>query len=204
VRSRAAAILLLVTACGPKIHTTIPLPAGVVIVGSTQRYPVVGATASQILRSMRERAPRPGGGSFLGYHSYNLRWAYRMASAGLSCHFTDVRVEIHTLIQLPEWQRPPDAPAALIEQWNSFSAALDEHERGHERIAVEGAGEMARMLRDVQDMTCSALETEANRRARALSESVRQREVQFDAETQHGVRTGARWPPGLARDSTRR
>jgi predicted secreted Zn-dependent protease len=151
-------------ACGPKLSSSLPMPPGVVPMTAIRRYQVHGSTVAEITRSLRQdRADATQG--FVGYHSYRLRWTYRYQGIRGSCRFTQVRVEVHSAIDAPEWQRPPDAPAELAAQWEQFMTALDEHERGHARIAIEGAGEIARMFQRAQDMSCMTLRTDADREA---------------------------------------
>ena len=170
----------------------MPAP-GVVPMLSVERYRVEGSAATEIVRSMAAAARESGG--FMGYHTWNLRYSYRTQDSGGRCRFSNVRIEVSSQMRVPEWQRPPDPPAELVAQWEAFSTALDDHERGHRQIAFDGAGEISRRLRDLQDMSCSSLQVEGDREARRLLAQTGERQRQFDTETQHGTGTGAVWPP---------
>ena len=167
--------------------------AGVVPVLSTERYPVEGSTVSEISRSLRAQAQQTRG--FSGYHTSTLRYTYRLQDSGGRCRFTDVRIEVVSHTRVPEWRRPSDAPAELVAQWDAFVTALDDHERSHQQIAFDIAGQLARRLRELTEMSCSQLRSEGDREASRLMALHRERQRQFDADTQHGATTGTTWPP---------
>jgi predicted secreted Zn-dependent protease len=188
-----------VTACSPGPGGTRPMPRGVVIQGSTQYFPIAGRTEAEIGAALREAGLREQG--FAGHYRASWRHTYRIgggsgamrSSAG--CRITDVRVDLQSVIREPEWQRPPDAPAELAAEWQAFADALDDHEREHEKIAVEAAGDFVRTLEQLREMSCQELSLEATREAERLSDDLQEREARLDRETVHGLATGARWPP---------
>ncbi len=208
----AALILIAATlaaACGPRPGVTRPMPRGVVIQGSTQRFPVVGRTEGEIGASLRAAGVREQG--FVGHYHATWRFAYRFVTGtgamktSAGCRFAEVRVDLQSVIREPEWQRPEDAPAELATEWQRFSDALDDHEREHEKIAVTLAGDLVRSLEQMRAMSCMELNVEAGREGERMSNKLQEQEARLDLDTRHGTLTGARWPPPLpvAADSTR-
>ncbi len=190
----------LATACSPGPGVTRPMPRGVVIQGSTQKYRVVGSTEAEIGASLRAAGVRENG--FVGHYQARWRYAYRLSSGGggalhptAGCRISDVRVDLQSVVREPDWQRTADAPAELAAEWESFAAALDDHERAHEKLAVDLAGDLVRTLEQLRALSCQELSVEANREGERMSARLDEQQARLDQETRHGMLTGARWPP---------
>ncbi len=190
-----------VAGCGPRVGVTRPMPRGVIVIGSTQPYPVDGRTALEIGAALAS-ARRGDGRGFVGYHQWRMQWRWRYANTGSGCRISDVRIEVHSTVRIPEWRRPAGPPAELVDQWERYLAALQDHELQHERIVVEGAGEIVRRLEQLREMSCQTLGVEANREGERLVQELRERSARFDADTRHGGTAGARWPPPARPDPT--
>jgi predicted secreted Zn-dependent protease len=204
-RAGCAVGALAAAACrGPSPGVTRPAPRGVVIQGSIQRYSVAGRTEAEIAASLAEAQRREGGfaGHYRAFWRYNYRYLQnaevgRGATAG--CRIADVRIDLQSIIREPDWQQPPDAPAALVGEWQTFFAALEDHEREHERIAVEAAGSLVETLERMREMDCYQLAAMAEREGRRLSDVMQERQAQLDRDTQHGATMSVRWPPSKRR-----
>jgi predicted secreted Zn-dependent protease len=108
---------------------------------------------------------------------------------------TGIRIDFESTIRVPEWRKPADAPAELVTAWQSYIAALDDHEREHERIALTMAGDLVQRLERMSDLSCRQLGVDARREAETMSQRMQERQAQFDRDTQHGATQGVRWPP---------
>jgi predicted secreted Zn-dependent protease len=171
------------------------MPAGVVVRGSIDRYAVEGATVQAITRSLREARQREGG--FAGHYRARFRWTYNLSEAGVraGCRVTNIRIELESQIRSPEWKKPDGAPEDLVTAWQTYSTALEDHERQHENIAIRAAGDLVQRLQRMSDLSCRQLRLDAQREATAMSQAMQERQAALDTETQHGATTGARWPP---------
>ncbi len=187
--------------CGPRVGVSRPMPRGVIVIGSTQRYAIEGATTREIGTALAA-ARREGGRGFVGFHQWRMRWTWRYTNTGSGCRITNVRIEIHSTVEVPEWRRPADPPPGLVDQWERYLTALQDHELMHERIVVEGAGEIVRRFEQLREMSCQTLGIEANREGERMVQLLRERSARFDADTRHGAAAGARWPPPARTDST--
>ncbi len=189
---------LAVVACasaGPATTVNRPMPRGVVFHGAFDRFPIAGSSEREIGQSLRAAGVREGG--FLGHYRASWRWRYQIVEGGAKagCRFNNVRIDIESAIRIPEWQQPPDAPAQLVTEWQTFNAALDDHEREHERLNIQMAGDLVRRLEQMSDLSCRQLQLDGDRLAKEQVAQMNARQAKFDADTNHGANAGVRWPP---------
>ena len=96
---------------------------------------------------------------------------------------------------MPDWKASPETPPDVAGAWQKFTLALEDHIREHENIAIRTAGDFVQKLERMTDMSCNQLRLDIEREARSASERLQERHRKLDADTQHGVAAGARWPP---------
>lgn len=198
---RCAALLLIssasvAAACATTGANVGPLPAGMTMSAQERHYDVTGSTAAEIRASMLALAPRLAGRRTLGRHTWSIRWNYRYRRVGGGCRMHDVRVVLISTTSIPRWSPPPGVPDTLIDQWNAFSAALAEHERGHRDISVASGREILAALRSLRAPSCIALETDARALGERILARYREQDARYDRETRAGRTQGAVWPPG--------
>jgi predicted secreted Zn-dependent protease len=165
-----------------------PLPPDVDAVVSTRYYPVSAATVQELRAEMGATGPFADGRRWAGATQARTRWTYRYLRRGMVCMLHDVRVVVNAEMRLPRWE--PDAPpdAETLDWWRAFSGRLLEHERGHVRIAVDGAREIAETLRPLQgSVSCDGLGMRANGAAQLILVKYRERQAEFDRLTAHGM-----------------
>jgi predicted secreted Zn-dependent protease len=192
MRRRAATLscgLAVTAACA----TTPPvevgqLPPDVDVVMSTRYYPVSAATVRGLREEMRTVGPSADGRKWAGATQARTRWTFGHRRRGMVCMLYDVRVVVTAQMRLPRWQ-PETAPdSATAAWWTDFSARLVEHERGHIRIAVDGAREIAEALRPLEgSVSCDALTLRANGAAQLILVRARERQAEYDRVTGHGA-----------------
>jgi predicted secreted Zn-dependent protease len=164
------------------------VPADVDVVMSTRYYPVSSATVKALREEMRTTGPAADGRKWAGATQARTRWTFSHLRRGMVCRLFDVRVIVTAELRLPRWQ--PEAPPDSATQawWNDFSARLLEHERGHVRIAVDGAREIAETLRPLEgSVSCDALTMRANGAAQMILVHARERQAEYDRVSGHGA-----------------
>jgi predicted secreted Zn-dependent protease len=164
------------------------VPPDVDVVMSTRYYPVSSATVNELREEMRTTGPAADGRKWAGATQARTRWTFSHLRRGMVCRLFDVRVIVTAEMRLPRWQ--PEAPPDSATQawWNDFSARLLEHERGHVRIAVDGAREIAETLRPLEgSVSCDALTMRANGAAQMILVHARERQAEYDRVTGHGA-----------------
>ncbi|HEX9565527.1 MAG TPA: DUF922 domain-containing protein [Gemmatimonadaceae bacterium] len=172
-----------------------PMPRGVVVQAAVERFPVSGASIEAISQGLRSAVNAEGG--FLGHYFVSWRYTYRMTdgSGRAGCRLQNVRVDMQTRIRVPEWRVSPDAPEDVAAAWTTFQTAFENHVREHENNAIRTAGDFVQKLERMTDMSCRQLGLDVQREAKSASDRLQDRQKKLDEDTQHGARTGARWPP---------
>lgn len=197
---RRVAVLILAGLAGPAALAAQgivnrPMPRGVVVQASVERFPVSGSSIEEITAGLRSAVNAEGG--FMGHYAVSWRYSYRMGDGAskAGCRLQDVRVDMQTRIRVPDWKASPDAPEEVARAWETFQAALENHVREHENNAIRSAGDFVQRLERMTDMSCRQLQLDVQREARSASERLQDRQRKLDEDTQHGVKQGARWPP---------
>lgn len=197
VRLVALGAIWSVGACAstPGMTSAPVAPRGVRLRSTIDRYPIEGRTMDEVTRSLR--AAQQAGGGFAAHYYSEWRASYGLSEGGRGsgCRVTGINIELQSRIRVPEWRLAAEAPEALRTAWEAYTLALDNHEREHERIALRLAGDIARRLEQLRDMSCQQLRIEANRELQAMRTQYAEQQAKFDEATQHGATTGVRWPP---------
>lgn len=199
VLRKAGALLLLLPAAAiaqDEVKSR-PMPRGVVVQSSIERYPVSGATIDQITYALRGALDQEGG--FAGHWSVGWRYSYRFGenvSSKAGCRTQNVRVDMQTKVRVPDWKTSSEAAPEVTAAWEKFTLALENHIREHENIAIRTAGDFVQRLERMTDMSCTQLRLDIEREARSIGERLQERHRKFDADSRQGVSSGARWPPG--------
>jgi predicted secreted Zn-dependent protease len=170
---------------------TVELPRYVSEESDIVWYPVAGSSIRDLQSQMRANGPHDDAGAYAGYTRNNTYWHIRWQESGGSCSVTNVAVATYDTVTLPAWSPPSNADSALMAEWSRFVTMLGRHEEGHRDIAITGAGEIARTLAMLSPQaSCADLAASANSQGQAILASIRERQKQYDAETNHGQRRG--------------
>jgi predicted secreted Zn-dependent protease len=173
-----------------------PMPRGVVVQASTERYPVGGSTVEEITAALRGALGEEGG--FVGHYAVGWRYGYRIGdgvSSKSGCRLANVRVDMQTRVRVPDWKTSADAPPEVAAAWEQFTTSLENHIREHENIAIRTAGDFVQKLERMTDMSCRQLSLDVEREARSNTDRLQERQRKFDEDTKQGSVAGARWPP---------
>lgn len=125
--------------------------------------------------------PHPRNPKPLGMTSPRITWTYNHAiGEDRMCRITGVTVDLRSTITVP---RLVGGDAAQQAAFDTFLAALREHELGHHKIAREQAQALEHMVRSLPAARdCDALYALAVERVRFLNERHHERQAQFDAD----------------------
>jgi predicted secreted Zn-dependent protease len=184
---RAAAAVLALVLAGAGVGATVDAEE------SVEYYEISGSKARQLKRAMKHLGPREAGRRYVAYTEWVLTWTYTFDERDTECRFDsfDVRVTITTT--LPRWDPGDDAPVELLERWRRFIGALERHENGHARIALEAAASIDAAVSALGPRAgCDELERDAEATARDQVERYRRRERRYDDQTRHGRTQGVR------------
>jgi len=161
-------------------------------------YEIRGRDHDELLREMRRRGPGIDDiGTRFGVHVAQWRWSYTFRTGGGHdrCHVADASVLLRSVIVLPKWVDRAGAPREVGRDWPRFVEALTVHESGHRNRAKEQGVRLWQSLLGLQGDTCEALETVVSEIAMRVVGEGEAAQLEYDRETDHGLRQGAAWPP---------
>lgn len=154
-------------------------------------YPITGSSLSDLRAQMWALGPRDGQSRRAGYTRGYTYWNVTYTSDAGTCLMRTVRVTVYDTVTLPLWTPPPRADPAVVAEWSRFVTMLGRHEEGHRELSVDGARQIARALAVMTPRsTCPELLADANAQGHAILASTQERQVQYDDETNHGLRRG--------------
>lgn len=158
-------------------------------------FDIHGATARELRADLSRKGPMGETGiRGDGYTEYRIGWKFSMTANDGVCRANAVVVNLDVTMRLPRWPGAADAPHSLRETWQQFSKHLREHEDGHHRLAELAARDVRRALKKRHSAaSCEALEARLNTAANKVLRAYRDRQADFDRDTDFG-RSGS---PGL-------
>ncbi len=150
-------------------------------------YDISGNTENELRQQLDSLSPR-GYDNFKADATTNWRINWSWTGYGNStCDLTSAEVTYNIEVTMPRWESPQDASPELVTKWNSYIQALAEHEKGHVDFVVENYQFVETAIKNA---TCDTAESAAQD---ALL-PIRQLDIDYDADTNHGATQGARFP----------
>jgi predicted secreted Zn-dependent protease len=177
--------------CGPKSVLLDPRPAsGSSSINPTasleiQHYSIKGTSSNELTQEIRTKGPDGWWGTAHTRITYQLT----MREIRGECEVTGAQAFANSRVRLPLWVNRHEAPASVQSHFDTEFRSLDYHERGHVRISLDGAKELERSILSIPPQaTCDLVKAAARDRNRALQARVREQQVQYDMDTNHGLK----------------
>jgi predicted secreted Zn-dependent protease len=165
---------------------------GVKVTAFERDYEVLGSSAADLLRSMKENSSSASFGS----HNVEYRRTYTLAEAPNGCRAQSAAVEVVTWISLPKWvMQPEPVDSQLVEQWNVFVANLRSHEEAHRAIAIRIANDLVRELHRLETRTCIGWIDAAEQVMVGARRDYMVRQERYDRDQRVESQNRLRWPP---------
>ncbi|MFZ5950366.1 MAG: DUF922 domain-containing protein [Candidatus Rifleibacteriota bacterium] len=161
-----------------------------------ETYKISGINENSIRKSLDKNSPcKQKGKTFDAFTTWYVNWYFNWKLLDGKYSITDVNAQVEIKFVLPEWVESSKSPAGLVQKWNSYFRALKDHEDGHKKISIEAANAVIVAIKNVKPQSSSQnLENLANQSANRVLERYRMQEIEYDRTTQHGLKTGARFP----------
>lgn len=154
---------------------------------AVETYTVTGSSANEIRQSINANRD----GDYDAFTSWYLTWQYSNAA----CDGSGLVVLVEIDYSLPEWDEPPDADPALVDEWNTYMDALVCHEYGHAKFGLDAANDVYSALSAIDaGGDCAAQQTQADAAFQSILDDYVAREITYDEETNHGATMGAVFP----------
>ena len=181
--------LILLAACGNHAATVdknsrpLPTVTPINISNATMDfYDVTGATEQELRAQMSALGPN----GHEAYTKWDIRWNWP-GQGTPDCNLRDATVSYDIAVTFPRWYPTADATPELIAKWNHYIGALSAHERNHVDNVV---AQVPLVTAAIQRAACNTAEAAAQ----AALEPIRQFDIQYDLNTDHGATQGARFP----------
>ena len=162
---------------------------------TTNYYHVSGQTAHELRQALNERQLPGTAFSTDGVTRWQLKWSYYMQSTGNGFRLRRFDTRTEATMTLPKWTNSMNAPAPLVKRWNEYLQALQTHEGGHVKVALDATAELRKRVKEIKEMsTAQDLEQAINDLGMAVIDEFHQKEIQYDRTTKHGFTQGAHFP----------
>jgi predicted secreted Zn-dependent protease len=188
------AVSLFVLSCRSIASTVEPVnisPANIEVVDIPNAtiiyYDITGSTEDELRAQLNTLGP-------VGYDGYKgdatTEWFIRWNWPGYgtsTCDLGAADISHDIKVVFPRWSPNADASPDLIAKWAAYTKVLAEHEKGHVDSVLEN---FPAIVDAIKGATCETADSVGNEFLKEL----RQFDVEYDAETQHGATQGARFP----------
>lgn len=157
-----------------------------------QTYQVRGNGSASLQELINNATPiRHSGRIFHGYTKWTVAWNYQWKSDSNGvCRITQAVTKFNVSILLPTLI---DSNTIQRVQFDNYSSNLRIHEMGHYSIGRRAAEAVDAMIQSMPPMSnCAVLKDEIKNRAHQLVNQYRQLDSQYDVDTNHGIKQGAR------------
>lgn len=173
---------------GILVFTWKPASAEVVIRERTQSYSIYGLSNKELLEDIRAKGPHLEklGRRVHGYTHWKITWRTSYLTRGSQCSIDRAEVLVDIIIVMPYWVNEISGNDNVKKQWRQYYSALQEHEYGHKKIAIDGAHEIDREIISIKPRTsCDVLGKSVNTIGKRILTEIRQRNEDYDLATNH-------------------
>jgi predicted secreted Zn-dependent protease len=159
-------------------------------------YEIQGNTARELHVQMSENGSLwKDGRKYASVTSWQFAWNYDHVRTEQHCSADAFTTAVAITFRFPRWQRPSDAPPALVDTWESYVQNLERHETGHRDMAVEAAADLNQAVANLPPAaTCVELDRQIKTLCSARIRKLNHDEKAYDVTTDHGMKQGALFP----------
>lgn len=158
-------------------------------------YAVHGANPQEIRTDINRARQDNGNGAHDGSTRWDIKWTYRYNQRNNLYVVSSFKLDTQITIRLPQWTPPPNADPGLVKQWNEYLRALRQHEYGHAEHGTQAAKEISDRVKAIEPFkTKSDLQPALEEISRGTIDKFKKVDEEYDAQTNHGLKQGARFP----------
>lgn len=150
-------------------------------------YDIAGSTEYELRDELNSLAP-------IGYDGYKgdastewyIHWNWPGHGSD-SCDLSAAVISHDIKVIFPRWKPSKDVSPDLIAKWSNYIVQLALHESGHVDYVVE---KFPSVVNAIKGATCDSADAVAT----SILDQIRQHDIDYDAETQHGATQAAIFP----------
>jgi len=171
----------------------LELPDGVKVRESFQYYDIDGLTADELRSQMKHNGTTWNDGNvYAALTTWDLRYHYDIVAKDGRFQLTEVATMVDIVFHMPRLSNGARAPQPLKALWGGYLEHLQTHESGHRDIAVASCRELYQALAGLGSSASRRdLEQQAESVIKNTFKRLKELQVDYDAETHHGIRQGA-------------
>jgi len=148
-------------------------------------YHISGNTIDELRRELANKGPGP----YFGEATSAISYEY---SAHGNCVVSGANTKVIGQLLLPAWDMLPGTSSSLVNEWNRFLAALENHELNHIRIDIsESETLLADIFRISGFNSCAELDNAISSLHGQAIQRATERNRTYDESTGHGAAEGA-------------
>ena len=150
-------------------------------------YDISGATADEMRTQLNALRPTANDGSKGdAVTTWYVQW-YWPGYGTSSCDLAAATVSYDIKVAFPHWVQPANPDPGLVARWTTYTNTLATHEEGHVDYVVDNYQSVAAAIKGA---TCAT----ADAAAQTALRPIRQHDLDYDADTDHGATQGATFP----------
>lgn len=156
---------------------------------------VSGSTLAEIRASINRA--RPGGlqATNDALTTWKIDWRTRVSTVNGQCQLDSLTMSTIISVTLPSWRPPTNTSPEVVKRWLGYYAALQKHELNHAESGKLAAKELRRRVLEVPPQAdCRVLQQQIQAVADEVIAEYKRRDADYDRETGHGLKEGARLP----------
>ncbi len=161
-------------------------------------YPVVGATLSELSKSLNAQA-QPDSNDATGQYYARTQWylsgRWFTQPTARGCEVESGSVTLAMTMTLPALSASVGMSPQVSDRWNTFVNNTITHETGHVTRNLQSSRDYQRDLGNFPPAPdCARLKSQLNDLFNRATAAIRQVNIDYDAQTQHGATQGAVFP----------
>jgi predicted secreted Zn-dependent protease len=159
---------------------------------NTEYYPVYGETEREIRDYLGNNyLVGENGEDATALTKSSLEWKIDMLMDDSFCRITSADVVVEITFVLPRLDDSDLLEPDLLNKWETFMRAVEDHELGHHDITVEWVEKVDSMLQNLgPEASCDILKANANEMGNMMIEKAKEMHRRYDDDTEHGAREG--------------
>jgi predicted secreted Zn-dependent protease len=159
-------------------------------------YMVEGDTADDIWEDMLAKSPvRQNGKPYTAHTRWDVSWQFWWLDNGSTCEISRVTTRLEVTYTLPRLKKASSMSDSVVAEWDTYYAALFDHELGHKDLGSKAAIEIENQISNMGARdSCEQLQSDANEIGKSVIAKYSRIEKDYDRDTNHGLNTGAVFP----------
>jgi predicted secreted Zn-dependent protease len=155
-------------------------------------YSIYPKTKWDLNNELNQRSPIIFQGKrYRGYTQWLVRWQYQWWSTAQQCQITKVTTNLDVTYTLPRIPPNHGSDPEARRVFNRYLAALFKHEENHKNSGLYGARAIEKALLNLGPFpNCQSLQSKAESTAQQIIQRYRQRDLDYDRQTDHGRKEG--------------